>query len=300
MKKRKINGKKLGIVLGVIGGIIGVCVILCFTLFSLKNVSVNFHTSTYVLAGQEEQIVESGEFSYGGSVIFLGKRASIEKIERTNPYVKVVNIETVFPSSYIIHCVERQEVYAIELNDKTYICDEEFKVLRIIDGEYEGGADKPILYKGLRVANSNAEAGEFLNIENAVDVFNGFVENNRLLHEQKSLIKEIEVGKLLDENINKEQAFIKLSLYDGQTYLIKNATYGFNYKIAKMISVYSNIYSIIGEAIDKELPAEGDNVWTAEKIKNSTIEINNYYRTDLHEENECYFKVIPPQNSIIY
>lgn len=298
MKKRKFNGKKWGIILGSIAGLIGLCVILCFTLFSLKSVSVDFRSSTSVLTDQEEAIVESGEFSYGGCVLFLGKKGAIAKIEKDHPYVKVVNIETVFPSSYIIHCVERQEVYALELNDKTYICDEQFKVLRIEAGEYQGGMDKPILYKGLRVNNSNAEIGEFLQIENEIDIFSEFIKNNRLLHEQKALIQDIEVGKLFDENIKKEQAFIKLSLYDGQTYLIKNATYGLEYKVAKMLAVYSNIFSIVGQKIDSNLPDGDDNVWTVEKIKNSTIEINNYYRTDLHDEKECYFKVIPPQNSI--
>ena len=226
----------------------------------------------------------------------MGKKKAIANIESAYPYIKVVNIETVFPSTYVIHAAERLEVYAVPVEGGTLIVDEEFKVLRREEGEYQSGEDKPILYSGLTVANPEAQPGQFLKVENYIDTYSAFLESNRLLNEQKSLIKDISVGVLHDDNIDADQEYVKLSLYDGQTYLIKNATYGLKYKVAKMISVYSNIFTIIGQPIDKDKP-DGE-VWTAELIKNSIIEINNYYRSDLHGENECYFVVKPPQNSL--
>ncbi len=286
--------KKWWILLGGALGIIVIFVILCFTLFALKSVRVNYRTSISHLLGQEQQIVDSGNFNYGKPVLFLGKRASIEKIERENPYVKVINIETKFPCEYVINCAERQEVYYLELNNKFYICDQEFKVLKVQDVK----PDQLMEYSGLRVNNSNAVPGEFLKIDNQIDVYNAFIESNRLLHEQNAIIKSLEVGTSLDEVLNKEQAYVKLNFQDGQTYIIKNATYGLKYKVAKMLEVYSQIFTIIGQPIDKDLPADEENVWTMDKIRQSTIVINNYYRTDLHGENECYFNVLPPQNSV--
>ncbi|MCM1324873.1 MAG: hypothetical protein NC218_12230 [Acetobacter sp.] len=287
--------KGLWITLGAVAAVIGVFVILCFTLFGLKTIKVDFRTSTLNLTGQEEQIVESGKFVRGGSVLFMGKKSAIEKIEKAHPYIKVVNIETVFPSTYVIHAAERLEVYAIPVEGGTLIVDDEFKVLRHEEGEYQSGADKPILYNGLTIANPEAEPGQFLKVENNIDIYSAFLESNRLLNAQKSLIKAMEVGMLHDDNINADQQYIKLSLYDGQTYLIKNATYGLKYKVAKLISVYSNIFSIVGQPIDDTDPSAG--VWTIELIKNSTIEISNYYRSDIYSENECYFVVKPPQTA---
>lgn len=284
--------KKLLIVLGALGGLIAVCLILCFTLFSLKTVEVDFRTSTSVITGQAEEIIKSGEFGYGGSVIFMGKKNPAAKIEKSFPYIKVINIETVFPSKYIIHCSERQQVYAIELNDKTYICDEDFKVLEIKDGRYEDVESSAILFKGLRVKNANALAGEFLEIDNNVDLYSSFIKNNRLLHEQKAIIKSIETG-LMKNDINKEEQYISLQTYSGQTFILKNAVDRLDFKVMHMLNVYSQIYSLIGKAIDREKPAEGDNVWTKEKLDTARVEIRSFYLQEGHEESDMRIDIYP-------
>lgn len=293
--KELFKKRSLWITLGVILGIILVFVILCFTLFGLKTVKVDWRTSINKLAGQENEIVKSGEFAYNGSVLFMSKKKAKAKIEKANPYIKVVNIETTFPSTYVIHATERLEVYALQVNGKTLITDDEFKVLRIEDDEFVTGADKPILYTGLEFDEDKLETGEFLSPRNAIDIYSAFTECNRLLHEQKALISSVEVGTLFDENINKNQPFLRLKMNDGQTYLIKNCTYGLKYKVSKLLAVYSQIFTIVGEPIDKDDESKGK--WTSELIKNSVIEINNYYREDLHTEKDCYFVVIPPQSA---
>lgn len=288
------------ITIGVLVGIIGIFVILLFTLFSLKTVAVDFHTSTNLLTGSETAIVESGHFAYGKPVLFIGKKDPIAKMEKEFPYLRVIHIETVFPSKYIIHCAERQELYVLQLGENAYYIDEYFKVLRVENEVYQPAQDKPILVKGLEVGNPLAEPGEFLQINNAIDIYSAFVENNRLAFEQKTLISNMQYEIIHDSNINADQPAIRLKTYSGQTYLIKNATYGLKFKIAKMMAVYSQIYTLIGQVIDDAQPAEGGNIWTLDKINAATIEINNFYRTDLHGEEECYFKVIPPQNLANY
>lgn len=288
--------KKLFIAGGVIVGIIVVFVILCFTLFSLQMVEIDWRTSLSVLAGKDSEIIESGDFSYGGSVFFMGKKSATKKIEEAFPYIKVVNIETVFPSKFVIHCAERQEVYAVEYENKWLILDEEFKVLNITT---ELGEDRPIPLSGIGIKNTSVKAGDFLVCENRVDIYSAFLENYRFLHEQKALIKSIEIGMIEDvieyegEIIDRsEELGIIFKMNDGQTYVIKNCTYALRYKIAKMLAIYSSIYDeLLGQQIEGEA-----RVWTKELISQATIEINNYYRTDLHSESETVFKIIPPQN----
>ena len=216
-----LKSKKLWIWLGSIAGVIVLCVILCFTLFALKSVKIVFHSSIDKLVGKEEAIVESGDFSYGSPVLFLGKKKAVERLEKNNPYLKVVNIETVFPSSYVIHATERREVYALANTDmdKFYITDEEFKVLRI-ETEFVSDQTNPILFTGLKF--DEGQEGEFLKIENGVDFYSAFVVNNRLLFEQQALIASANVKEVLEENINTIQRSLELKLFDGQTYLIKD------------------------------------------------------------------------------
>ena len=52
------------------------------------------------LTATDEEIIESGEFSYGSSVFFHGKKKYEERLESKYPYLKVINIETVFPSRF--------------------------------------------------------------------------------------------------------------------------------------------------------------------------------------------------------
>ncbi len=284
--------KKLVIILSALGGVVAVFVILCFTLFSLKTVEVDFRTSTAVLTGQAQEIVESGEFGYGGSVLFMGKKNPTAKIEKSFPYIKVINIETVFPSKYVIHVSERQQVYALELNEKVYICDEDFKVLEVKEGRYEDLETKPILFKGLRVNNSNAVAGEFLDVENKVDVYSAFVKNNRLLHEQMSIIESIETG-VMKNDINVQEQYLAIKTYSGQTFILKNAVDRLEYKVMHMLRVYSQIYSLIGSAIDRDDLAEGDNVWTKEKLDSARVEIRSFYLPEGHEESDMRIDIYP-------
>ena len=73
-------------------------VILSFTLFSLRTIELDFRTNKTYITETDQEIIESGEIKMGGSVFFRSKNKYIEKIESKNPYIKVVNIETVFPS----------------------------------------------------------------------------------------------------------------------------------------------------------------------------------------------------------
>ena len=53
------------------------------------------------------------------------------------------------------------------------------------------------------------------------------------------------------------------------------------------LSVFSNLYSLIGQEI-----ASGG-VWTEELLDSCTIIVNNFYNYSEHNETECYFNILP-------
>lgn len=289
--------KKKWIIAGIsVFGVIGLLLLLSFTLFSLNSVSVDFRTSRENLTATEEEIIDAGKFNYSNSVFFHGKKGAIYNIEKAQPYIKVINIETVFPSSFVIHIAERQETYSIEHNSKFYICDDELRVLKIVD-EFVSTRQNSILLKGLEVKNENILPGDYLEIDGYINIYSSFYESNLSLGEQTALIKEIEFKTEHDENIKKDELCAYLKAYNGQVYKLKNCEYGLKYKVKLMLQVYSQVYTYIG----KELEVKDENgaiikiILTKEILDNSQIVISNYYDYTSHDESECYFNIIPMQ-----
>lgn len=194
--------KKSIIWIGSIVGFIGIIFILCFTLFALDKISVDFKNETTLFNSElkQQEIMESGEFT-GGCVFFMDKEVSIEKIEKAHPYIKVVNIEIIFPNDIVIHCYEREELFAVQFSEhEYYICDEELKILRLTlkTDDYLSTQTNAILVKGYENVPENLSEGDFLSVnkdkDNAIKKFSpAFKLNNRTTAEQKGLIKEIEL-----------------------------------------------------------------------------------------------------------
>ena len=131
--------KKVLIILGsVLGALIVLGIILFFTAFSLKNADIKFETTNEIYDTQtlSHEITEKCEIDFGKSVFLMDKKKTILSIEKNYPNLKVINIETKFPSSVLIHLALRQQLFAFERDGQTYICDEELKVLEIKQGYY--------------------------------------------------------------------------------------------------------------------------------------------------------------------
>lgn len=160
--------KKFVIITSLILAVILTLIILIFTVFSLKDISLNFKTETNVLSEEvQENIIGALRDEGVSTVLFVSKDRIISDLEKKFPYLKIVNIETVFPSSFIVHCVEREEFYAIQSNEKVYYLDEDLKILKIEDGDFVNTASNAVL---LDIADLNlniigAEEGQFLNFE---------------------------------------------------------------------------------------------------------------------------------------
>lgn len=274
----------------VIVGIIALIILLAFTLFSVKTIDVDFKSSRENSLATNEEIVEASGIKNGGSVLFQNKDAYAENLEKTYPYIKVINIETVFPSKLVIHVVERSQVYAFEYGEKFLICDNELKILRIED-EFVSEQDNSILVKGAEIIEKNYAPADYLNISNFADIYEKLYENNRKLSEQRAMIKEINFLLERDDVYKKDTLSAKLVLFNGQTFKFKNCERGLLGKARLFVDVFSQEFNFIGQTITTKNNEEI--TLTEEILMSATIEINNYYDFTQHSENECYFDIIP-------
>ena len=282
MSKRK----KLFIFLGVVIGIIGLLILLSFTVFSLKEVEIDFRTSTANITLSNEEIIESGDFDYGSSVFFHNKKGYVEKIENADPYIKVINIETTFPSKFVVHIAERQEIYSLSYDNQFLIFDEEFKVLKLSTSR-----ENTMLVEGIMFNNTEIKVGDYLDFDYFPNVYENLYERNYNLGQQTAIIEKITVKDEFDDVINQNQKDVQLDLYNGQTYTIKNSEYGFKYKLQLFLNVFSQIYSLIGQKI--QVDGVGEITLTKDNIDNCEIVINNYYDWTSYDEKDCYFNIIP-------
>lgn len=278
--------KKILISLSTAVVLVGILVTLAFTVFSLKTVKVDWRTTHSSISLSDQELIDGAQFSFGSSVFFHGKKGYEERIENLSPYIDVVNIETVFPSTFVLHVAQRQEVYAFENGEQTLICDQNLRVLKI-EEDYSSTQDNAMLVLGVEIEEKAYQPGQYLAVENFIDIYSSLFECNRTLGQQQSLIKSIEFLQEYDQNIATEQTTAILNLFGGQTVQIKNATYGLRYKLDMFLQVFSNLYSLIGQEI-----ASGG-VWTQELLDGCTIAVNNYYNYTEHNESECYFNIVP-------
>lgn len=233
-----------------------------WTLFGLSSVSINFKSTTKNLTVTEEEIVEAGEFRLGASVLFEGKKKSIDKINEKAKknenfaYIRVINIETIFPNKFVVHIAEREELFAIKINSQYLVCDRDLRVLKVLDS-FESETENPILVEGLTITSSEVQIGDFLSVEEEClkKFYSVMLQNNRSLAQQIGKFKQISLSKYQDEITSKEYISMKLVTFEGKEYQINNPDFAFASKVQKMFAVESTIYSHdldgFGNLIDK-------------------------------------------------
>lgn len=217
IKKHKIKF----IILLVFVLILVTAIILMFTLFALKSVELEFKTETLNISYDQQEDIKQKTHEYGGSVLFIGKEKIVNDLENQFPYLKIVNIETVFPNKLIIHCAEREELFVINSQNKFYYVDEELKLLKISDINdntcislnFEDiildDSLNPPSYKivNLDLNLSNAKEGQFIKLINndggvfllnklediSKFILTAFEQNNRQIDIVKQQFKEFEI-----------------------------------------------------------------------------------------------------------
>ena len=221
-----------------------------WTLFALSSVSVSFESTTKNLNVSEEEIVQAGGFRYGATVIFEGKKKSIAKINNyvsqneNFAYLRVINIETVFPNKFVIHVAEREELFAVEHDSQFLICDRDFRVLRI-EQSFASEQDNAILLKGLDVKNEEISVGDFLDIgqTSMKDFYSVMLRNNRNLAQQIGKFKQIELDTYQDSLTKIEYISMKLTTFQGRKFLVNNIDFAFENKVQLMFAVESSMFN---------------------------------------------------------
>lgn len=240
--------KKLFVWLFVIFGSLCLVLTLCFTLFKVKKVTFNFRNDTTIFQSEVKQreVIESANINYNIPIFAVNKNEIIKNLELNNPYIKVVNIETVFPNKLVLHCVEREELFYVEsTSDEMYfICDSEFKVLNKIK-DITTIQGNPCVLSGDFVKNQSVLAGEFLEIDESAEILyslmNSFLANNRQASDVKAMFKQIAFYE--DEYyITKQKApNLKFTTYDNFDIELYNVEYLITNKVNIMIATIPTV-----------------------------------------------------------
>lgn len=219
--------KKVLIVVGsVLGALIILGIILFFTAFSLKKADIKFETTNEVYDTQalSLEINRNCDIDFGKSVFLMDKQKTINSIEKNYPNLKVVNIETKFPSSVVVHLALRQQLFAFESEEKTYICDEELKVLEIKQ-DYSSTKDNAIFVEGMTPINTQinvADTLEFDNFEatNFKKIYLALFQNNRNKLESMAYFKTIKFEKRINPESFKDETTLILKSHNDFVYQI--------------------------------------------------------------------------------
>ena len=221
-----------------------VFVILSSAIFSLKTVELKYLNSINVLAEKDAEVIESGKFRYGENIFFSSKKNYINNLEKSNPYLRVINIETIFPSKFIIHAVERNECYVIKLSNNKYaVLDEYMKVLKILD-VYKNNATNGIEILDSNLKEQEVEAGDFFKLTDDYFkvLFNSFREWKIEYSDVLSKVTSIQLNY-------KKQDQLLVNMRSGVSIVIENSSVQLSDKINLAFTIYDTTEKN-GEPVD--------------------------------------------------
>lgn len=142
-----------------------------FCLYKQDVVFIGDRSSTIDITNEE--IIESAGLKKGRPIFSLDKETAMNNIERTYPYLKVIQINTVSAIRIEISVRERYEMYYTysDSTKKYYVLDEELKVLRISNIEPIGITKLESSILGEEMLDilgitSNTIVSDFLSTEN--------------------------------------------------------------------------------------------------------------------------------------
>ena len=223
-----------------------VLVVLTSTVFSLASVEVNFLATPTILTNYK-QIVDSGQFRFGENVLTSGKEQYIKNIEEANPYIRVVNIETVFPNKYIIHAAERTETYVFKLdNNKFAKTDEHLKILNIANTYQNNTTNAIQVFGSTATSQSSLTEGKSFDAENLLlkNLFVGFREWIDDYATIKSKVKSIELNHNGNENC------VAIDMHSGVQIVVNGANSNTSDKLNLAFSIYDSTTDKNGQPFD--------------------------------------------------
>ena len=196
-----MKNKRLIILLSIFAFLILV-VVLCSTIFTVREntISIEWHISDLThLKDKDEEIISSVPTKE--NIMLVNKEEISSSLENKFAYINVLKVEKKFPNKIIIHAIERQDQYAIEVNNEYYTLDDQGKVLnKYTKLQYDNLSvnKKPILFNvaGFTVEESTMQIGKKLEIPRVLSVlqslssalkYSGFTETWQVVNNFKSV-----------------------------------------------------------------------------------------------------------------
>lgn len=236
--------KRLIIILSSVFFVIVLCTILSFTLFRVHNVSLDFQNETTYFSEEEKQqeIITSADINYKIPIYALNKAVIVERLEKRNPNLKIINIETVFPNKLIIHCAEREKTFCIKSRDDVYyICDDSLKILSIVAEPTSAMQGNTINMSGVNVVNTGAVVGDVLELANSENVIKSisisFAHNNKSIADIKCMFKSIDLKFETNYYLYKATPTLVLTTFDDFKIFLRNADLHLKTKINLMLNI---------------------------------------------------------------
>ena len=160
-------------------------------LFTVKRSQIVWYSTTSALSTLSEEDVLQASGVRDNSVFSLDREIAVENIEKKYHFIRILDLEVVYPNLLKVHAVERQKVYAIPTDYGDYlITDEYLKVLDIVP-DFTNSNVTPILLN-IELAN-NYEKGdtiEFTRASTFSSIYNAFFALGQDLSHMRAICKE--------------------------------------------------------------------------------------------------------------
>lgn len=239
--------------------------VLSSPVFKLKIIQVNFlnaenkeitfsKNKVYNTSQKIDSLIDSAGFNYNSLIFLIDKKQYINKLENKNPYLKLVNISTVFPNKLIVWAKEREKIFCVKSGINSLIIDSNFKILEISELESEND---------LIEIKTEDRLGEIKDYYSFFNILPQTYESGQVLTENNLIFKAIQdiyvlssniclglnVKTVLSSIIIKEQSAGKVDLKIetnktslGMTLQIEDILQNFKSKYIKLISALNTLY----------------------------------------------------------
>lgn len=250
MQKNIIKNKLFKVtLLGILVFVLVIILIFSFV-FTVKNAEVNLLIEPQTLSNElvKDNLSRTNVIPYNQSVFSFNRAQVTSKIEKAEPKIKVVNIETVFPNSININCVERTPLFALQLTNSTSnyaVLDEDFKVIDKVTTQGN-------LITITMLANSyeDLESGDFISNDNICDyallikVMTEYNLKESALKELFTKFEFYETAELQGKSLN-----VRLTHNTNKTIEILNIKNNLDKKVTYLCNVVADVVSMSANTI---------------------------------------------------
>lgn len=247
---------------------ISVLLVLAFMIgspfFKLKSVEIKFINDknevvllkdNFVFNSQQKinKIISSAKFDYGSSLFLINKQNYVSRLDKSNPYLKLINISSVFPNKMVVYAKERKPVFYIRNTENYFLLDSDFKILDVISNLDE---ISNLICISASEKDREKTFFEFFNISNfALEPGQYLYENNIIIDNIKNIIKIINAFDCF--NIHNKNVIKKIIIYENENFAnicfktnseiygielkIENVLENFDKKLNKLLNAFKTL-----------------------------------------------------------